>query len=106
MYQLKIQIRMMKSKVLIDFFTILYSSNSSILFHFTLIDIDASSDDSDFLLLAPWFDEKTYANNNNNDDATISNTEIPSDSTQILDTTFELDSNHSYTRVNREKINA
>lgn len=58
---------------------------------FILIDIDASSDESDYLL-APWFDEQV---NTTNASAEVSS----ANTTQIIDTTFELDSNKTYNRV-------
>lgn len=62
------------------------------------IDIDESSDDSDYML-APWFDEPNEVAN-----TTANTTQLSSNSTQILDTTFELDSNHSYSQVSLLRI--
>ncbi len=44
----EIKVKKILIKVIKIFFTILNSSNSSILFHLTLIDIDAGNDESDF----------------------------------------------------------
>ncbi len=71
--------------------TKLYSENQSIK------DIDASSDDSDFLLAAV-FDEQAH---NTTINTSFTNDEISStNSTQIIDSVvFELDSNKAYSQV-------
>lgn len=57
-------------------------------------DDEDDDDDSEFLLLAPWFNEEQT----NTSQADDNQSQASSNLTQVLDVTFELDSNQTYTR--------